>query len=179
MFCATLHWERSAVYTLPILTVGQLKHARASHETNTEEEISHFQTGKLRQGGVDIGIPLSVISSCVKAAPAGLYRPCSLNFGGFLFVLDIIVSCQAYQGELEHSSVNKYIYSLSVCFLAFQPFLVPALNYNCPLLQSQKTLTVAVRARRGLQRILGSSQVPRKQLMCSFPVLRKFSLWYV
>lgn len=32
-----------------------------------------------------------------------------------------------------------------------------------------------MRARRGLQRILGSSQVPRKHLMCSFPVLRKFS----
>lgn len=71
--------------------------------------------------------------------------------------------------------MNVYIFLKSLCFLSFQPFLVPALNYDCSFLHSQKILTVAVRARRGLWRLLGSSQVPCKQLMCSFPVLRKFS----
>lgn len=70
--------------------------------------------------------------------------PLSLNFGGFHLLSDIVVSCQAYQGELKHSWMNVFV-CLFVHFLAFQPFLVSALNCDCPFSQSQKILAVTGR----------------------------------
>lgn len=128
MLCVPLHGEGTVIHIFWLLSVGSPKHSRANWwSEHWRGDLSHLQMGNPWLTEVETGIPWLVNDSCVTAVTVRWSSLCSLNVDGFLFISDRTVSHQAYQDELERSSM--------IClFLAFQLFLVPALNHVCPLL---------------------------------------------